>query len=333
VKRRKPLPAGPVEGGYRTAGRPPTNPSPGSSFPTRNTRMSGMVRTSNALALLKVLVTAAWADRNLSQTELNYIKELARRFDLDDDEWFQLQPYLEDPPTEEDCELAARDLLSRIGSAGERRAVLEHLERVVRADNEVSPAERELLARYERILSESSSMDLVMNRVRGLFAAPPPASGIDIDEFLKNKILFKLRRRIQHTDITPDMHEMAVVGGLMGIVAQADHEIDDRELQEIRRRLAARGDIEDEAMDLLLAIIREEAVRGLDRYRLIAEFSSGKSFEERTELLDLLFAVAAADGALTHKELEELRSISSALHLGHKQYIGAKVRVSSSSEG
>jgi tellurite resistance protein len=44
------------------------------------------------------------------------------------------------------------------------------------------------------------------------------------------------------------------------------------------------------------------------------------------QLLNLLFAVAAADGGLTHAELEELRGISAAMNLSHTQYINAKLR-------
>ena len=60
---------------------------------------------------------------------------------------------------------------------------------------------------------------------------------------------------------------------------------------------------------------------------MINEYAGNATLEERTEILDLLFAVATADGGLTHAELEELRAISSALHLSHKQYINAKVRI------
>jgi uncharacterized tellurite resistance protein B-like protein len=67
-------------------------------------------------------------------------------------------------------------------------------------------------------------------------------------------------------------------------------------------------------------------VRGLDRARLISEYTADAGFEDRVELLDLLFAVAAADGALTHPELEELRGISAAMNLSHRQYIDAKLR-------
>src|SRR5262249_44904772 len=113
--------------------------------------------------------------------------------------------------------------------------------------------------------------------------------------------------------------------GLMGIVAQADGEIAPQEMDEIRRRLRDIGGFESETLDTLLAIIQEESVRGLDRSRLVSEYTSSLGFDERLRLLDLLFAVAA-DGGLTHAELEELRGISAAMHLSHAQYINSKLR-------
>ena len=285
-----------------------------------------MVRTSNALALLKVLITAAWADSKLSQSELNYIKELARHFGLTDDDWFELQPYIEDPVSNEEREAGLRDLLARVSTASERNAIIGHLEQIIGADDTISDDEKELLRRYEEILLEPSSLDLMMGSIKGLFGKPRRESTIDVDEFLRNKILFKLRRRIGNDQITPDMHKMALLGGLMGIVAHADHDIDARELDEIRHQLSRMGDFDDDGMDLLMTIIEEESVRGLDRYQLITEYMGDAGLEARTELLDLLFGVAAADGALKHPELEELRSISSSLGLSHKQYISAKIR-------
>ena len=285
-----------------------------------------MVRASNALALLKVLIAAAWADSQLSQSELNYIKELARRFDLDDSEWFELQPYIEEPVPEDEQEAVIRDLLSRIGSGSERQEVIRLIEGIIAAADRISDEERQLLKRYEEILNEPPSLNLMLGRVRNLFRESPRRSTVDVDEFLSNKILFKLRRRARKDQITPDMHRLALLGGLMGIVAHADHEIHKRELEEIRRQLAQRGSFDDSTMDFLLAIINEESVRGLDRYRLIAEYAGDATLDERVELLDLLFGVAAADGAITHVELEELRAISAALHLSHKQYIEAKLR-------
>ena len=292
-----------------------------------------MIRASNALALLKVLAAVAWADRTFSQSEMNYIKELARRFDLDDEEWFALQPYLEDPPDENEREAVLRDLLSKVASDTERKAIVGHIEAVISADDRITSEESELLRRYKEILSEPSSLDLMLGRLKGLFQDQPRHSQVDLDEFLRNKIIFKLRRR--HTEVlevTPEMHRLALLGGLMGIVAHADHEIHEREMEEIRHQLNARGHFDDMGMDLLLAVIHEESVRGLDRYRLIGEYTRDATLDDRVELLDLLFSVAAADGGLTHLELEELRAMSSAMHLGHTQYINAKLRINANAK-
>ena len=286
-----------------------------------------MVRVSNALALLRVLAVAAWADRKVSASEINYIKDLARRFELSDDDCFALQPYLEDPPREDEIEAVMRDLMARLGSDQERRAVIRHLEKILASDDEVTDEEASLLDRYKEILGETSSFELMFGRLKMLFAVATPPTTMDLDEFLRNKILFKLRRRSEDTiAVTPEIRRVALLGGLMGIVANADGDIDEQELAEIRRQLEQRGNFEDFDLDLLTAIVHEEAVRGLDRYRLLTEYIETTNIDDRIELLDLLFGVAAADGGLTHAELEELRSISSGLNLSHRQYIEAKLR-------
>jgi uncharacterized tellurite resistance protein B-like protein len=257
---------------------------------------------------------------------MNYLKELARRFHLADEEWFALQPFLEDPPNEADRNRLIEDLLGRIRTPAERDAILSCLDGIVESDRAVTREEAELLERYKAVLSGASSLELVLGSVRRLFQAPPPPA-LDLDEFLRNKILFKLRRRSDgNLQVTPEMHRNALLGGLMGIVAQADNDFDERELDEIARQIRAREFIDEPELELLLTIIQEESVRGLDRHRLIDEYARDSSLEDRVELMDLLFGVAAADGGLTHGELEELRAISSALHLSHRQYIDAKLR-------
>ena len=116
-----------------------------------------MLRNSNVLALLKVLVVAAWSDDNLSTSELNYIKELARVFSLNDEEWFELQPYIEGPVSVEEQEAVARDLLVRLSSANERKSILKHLKEITEADGRVSTKERKLLNHYQSILEEANT--------------------------------------------------------------------------------------------------------------------------------------------------------------------------------
>jgi len=285
-----------------------------------------MATHATALALLKVLIAAAWADSRLSQAEMNYLKDLAQKFHLNDEDWLELEPHLEDPPSESETKAFFQDLLARIATASERNEVIRHIEQILNADAQITADEHDFLEQYTFILKEASTVELLVRRIKGLFQKHPAAAAVDLDEFLRNRIFFKLRRRIGTDQITPEMYRLCLLGGLMGIVAQADGEIDFRELEEIRRQIQLRSRFDPEALDILIAIIEEESVRGLDRARLISEYTAETGFDERVQLLDLLFAVAAADGALTHPELEELRGISAAMNLSHRQYIDSKLR-------
>jgi uncharacterized tellurite resistance protein B-like protein len=285
-----------------------------------------IVTGTDALSLLKVLIAAAWADSKVSQSELNYIKSLARKFNLTDADWLELEPHLEDPPSQQEIDGFFRDLLSRIGTPFGRNQVIAHIQQIMNADAQLSAEEHDFLEQYTVILKEASTVELLVGRMKGLFQKRPVAALVDLDEFVRNKIFFKLRRRIGIDQITPEMYRLSLLGGLMGVVARADGEIDQREAEEIRRQLQVRGKFDNEALDVLLAIIEEESVRGLDRARLISGYTANAGLEQRVELLDLLFAVAAANGSLTYAELEELRGISSAMNLSHRQYIDAKLR-------
>jgi len=281
---------------------------------------------TDAVALLKVLIAAAWADSRITQSEINYLKMLARRFDLTDDDWLELQPYLEDVPSAADVDALFKDLLTRIATPIGRNQVIQHLEEILKADSQITAEEHDFLDQYVFVLKQASTAKLLVGRLKGLFQTRPRAAVVDLDEFIRNKIFFKLRRRLGTEQVSRDMYTLCLLGGLMGIVARADGEIAVQELGVIRDRLQTLGRFEPEALDVLMSIIEEESVRGLDRSRLIREYTSPLGFEERVELLDLLFAVAAADGGLTHAELEELRGISAAMNLSHRQYIDAKLR-------
>jgi Uncharacterized protein conserved in bacteria len=285
-----------------------------------------MMARSDALALLKVLLAAAWADAKVTNSETNYIKALARRFELRDEDWLELEPYMEDPPSETETDALFRDLLSRVASPAGRKEIVQHIEGILNADAQLSAEEHDFLEQYALIIREASTVELLVKRMRGFFNKAPAKHVVDLDEFVKNKILYKFKRRVADSQITPELRRLCVLGGLMGMVAQADGEIEQTEMEEIRKQLQFRGRFDSEQLDVLMSIIAEESARGLDRSRLISEYAGNATFDQRVELLDLLFAVAAANGALTHAELEELRGMSAALNLSHRQYIDAKVR-------
>ena len=213
-----------------------------------------MIR-ADALALLKVLIAAAWADNRVSQSEMNYLKTLARRFNLSDADWTELEPYLEDAPSEAEVDTLFKDLLARIATPLGRNQVIRHIEEILKADENMTAEEHDFLEQYTLVLKEASTVELLVGKMKGLFQKRPAAATLDLDEFIRNKILFKLRRKIGVPEVTPEMYRLCLLGGLMGIVAQADGEIDFKELAEIRRQIQSRGTFEDEALDTLMTVI------------------------------------------------------------------------------
>jgi uncharacterized tellurite resistance protein B-like protein len=65
----------------------------------------------------------------------------------------------------------------------------------------------------------------------------------------------------------------------------------------------------------------------MDRHRLAREFADECEPEERVEFLDVLFALASADGMATYEEIEEIRLMAQSLKLSHKQFIDAKLKI------
>ena len=133
-----------------------------------------MAAHSDALALLKVLIAAAWADSRLSQSELNYLKALAQKFNLNDADWLALEPHLEDPPSEDEVKAFFQDLLSRTATSSGRNEVIRHIERILNADAQISAEEHDFLEQYTLILKEASTVEVLIGRMKGLFQKRPP---------------------------------------------------------------------------------------------------------------------------------------------------------------
>src|SRR5262249_49893481 len=150
------------------------------------------------------------------------------------------------------------DLLNRIGTSSQRNKVVNYLEEIMSADDQITAEEHDFLEHYTSLLKQASSGELLIRRMKGLFSKPKADTALELEEFFQNKVLFKLRRRIGTDQITPEVRRLCALGGLMGIVAQADGQIDRKELEEIRAQLRLRQIFDAEALEVLMTIIEEE---------------------------------------------------------------------------
>ena len=287
------------------------------------------------LSLFRVLAALAWADGTVSHEELNFLKDFAFKFNFTGEEWAKIEMYLEDAIAPREAEALIQDFVNRLGGRRERASIIGTLKGLMDADGATSPEEHVFLKRFIADLEETGPASVLTSRIRGLFRqtvfqpARTSRRSEELHEFLNNRILFKVRRKLEREQLSLETHpdELAyasVFGGLMAIVASAHTPLSEQELTVLRRHLTESAGFEQEAVELIMAVIEESAARGLDRFRLTREFYQRSSRQQRLQLLDCLFDIAGSDTDLAHAEVEEIRAIARGLKLNHKEFIQAK---------
>ncbi len=287
------------------------------------------------ISLVRVLIALAWADGKFSHEEKNFLKDFMFKFDFSGEDWAQIEMYMEDPVTPQERDALIEDFIKKINSSHEREAFIASLEGLVQADGITTKEEQEFLRVFKNILQESSSANALMNRIRGLFKQTVfhPIQGSkrseELHEFINNRILFKLRRKMEREKLSLETHPedlafASLFGGLMACVASVHKALSLQELEKIQTHLKNLS-FKEEAIELILAVIQDTALKGLDRFRLAREFYGKSTVEQRFQLIECLFDIAGSDKDLKHEEVEEVRNIAYALKLTHKDFINLKV--------
>ena len=292
------------------------------------------------LAMLKCLAAIAWADKELSNEELNYLKHLALKFNLSDESWIKLEPYLDDPIPLEEGEGLIKDFLVHIKTPNEKQELLSALEEMIGADQRVTTQEQEFLDRFSQIISDTSAFSIIRGKLKGLLDKTlfKPSSGgaEELSEYIHNKLLNRLPRRYSEAGLemklpVEQLNYLTLFAGLLALVAYADGDISLNEKKKIKHRLKQLAEFGAEELELIITVIEDQALKGLDRFRLTSEFFKVSNSDQRQQLLDCMFALAAAgDGQLLNREIEEIRSIAYALSFTHKDFISAKLKCLSS---
>jgi uncharacterized tellurite resistance protein B-like protein len=120
---------------------------------------------------------------------------------------------------------------------------------------------------------------------------------------------------------------LAAFAYVLSRVANADLEISDVETRKIVEIVQRLGKIpEDQAVIVAeIANSQNRLFGGTENYLVTREFKEIASDEERRHLLDCLFAVSAADQAITGDEEGQIWQIASELGFSHREYIDARL--------
>jgi uncharacterized tellurite resistance protein B-like protein len=119
---------------------------------------------------------------------------------------------------------------------------------------------------------------------------------------------------------------LAAFAYVLSRVAGADHHISDVETAKMVELLQRLGHLP-EAQAILVVEIAKSQNRlfgGTENFLVTREFREIASDQERQELLDCVFAVSAADEAITPEEEAQLRQTASELGFSHTDYVQAR---------
>jgi uncharacterized tellurite resistance protein B-like protein len=290
------------------------------------------------MALAKVLIAAAWADGELTHDEVNSMKDLLFRLpDLSAHQWASLEMYIDAPVGDAERARLVADLQDAIRSPADRDLAVRTLDEMMLADGEVSDDEEHVLA---EVLASIESMDvgLLSRLVRGMTArrskavANAPNREDYFEDYIKNKVYYGVQRRLEVGDGQLNIPEatlrkLSLAGGVMAQVARVNPDITGGEVEAMVDALQHYWHLDRDEAAFVAEVAVSQTASLLDRYRLAREFAEACSPEDRAEFLDVLFAVAAADGRATTPEIEEIRGIARSLKLSHEQFITAKLKI------
>jgi uncharacterized tellurite resistance protein B-like protein len=290
------------------------------------------------MTLAKVLIAAGWADGEMSLEEINSMKDLLFRLpQLSARQWASLQMYIETPVGEAERVRLVEELRHAIRSPEDRNLALSMLDEMMGIDGQVTDEEEQAAVEI-RTAIESADVGPLSRLVKGMTGrraravANAPNREDYFEDFIRNKVYYGVRRRLDLGEMELNVGEevlrtLSLAGGLMAQVAQVNPQVTDAEVDAMTGALQTYWHLAPEQAAFVVEVAISETTSLLDPYRLARQFADACGPQERAEFLDVLFAVAAADGEASYDEIEEIRSLSRSLKLSHEQFIDAKLKI------
>ncbi len=287
------------------------------------------------MTFLKVLTTVAWADGEVSQSELNILKTFYRKFDLEKHELDELKPYLLAPVSKKEKDELYRQMIAELSSPDEKIEIMGALEAMAEAHKRVKNDERELISQFSDWLEKSSHTKKSFGRIRNILQRTIFKQARDLNpdmqKYFKRRVLKKIELKGAHSKIPtnlPDeqLYFICLVGTLMAAVAHVDDHFDPAEKKALKRCLTSQFSLKGKELTLLFEVVEEQARQGFDFHEVATELNRVASYNDRIHLMECLFEISTADGEMVHEEAEEVRRITKALRIPHKTFIEYKVR-------
>ncbi len=283
---------------------------------------------------LKVLAVVAWADGEMTESEKNILKKFYRKFGLNKQSLSELGPYLNAPIPKEDQEQLFKQLAAELGSKTDKKMVSDALNEMANADKKVTSEERKLLEEFAQVLQKSNFTKRSFGKIRNFFHGkifkPARERNPELNKYFKNIVMKQLELKKGNSKVNldeDDVYFICLFGTLLASVAHIDDHFDESEKKAIKNILKERFEFSTSELKLLFQVIEGQAKAGFDFHEVVSEFNRLYSYNEREKTVDCFFAVAGADGNISHEESEEIRRITKAMHIPHSVFKEGKKKI------
>lgn len=154
------------------------------------------------------------------------------------------------------------------------------------------------------------------------------ALGGEEKEEFTSRLHEKLTKKFPHK--SEEFHlKAACLSGLMARIAFADLKIEESEKIVITESLVKWMKMSEDEASALAHLCTEEVkeLAGVENHLYCLPLRESLSINERYQIVETLFSIAAADGTVENQESEEIRNINTALLLEPKHFTAARATV------
>ena len=219
-----------------------------------------------------------------------------------------------------------------------KKLIFEALDAMATADGTVTETERAVMNEVKQAINKvdvgvlAQIGKLVGFTMQKRTAANAPNRERNFEDYIRNRVYYAVAQRL-HVDQAEvnipeeELRKLSLAGGLMAKVAHVDENVTDAEFDAIVAALQQHWEVAKETAVFVAEVAISEAARELDHHRLVRRFADWTTAAERRAFLNVLFAVAAADGQVSYEETEEIRAIANSLHMPQEEFITAKLTI------
>ncbi len=289
--------------------------------------------------LAKLVIAAGWADGELSTDEINALKDtLFSLTELGGQEWQRLQIYMDSPVSPQETERLLDSVVQGVRSNADKHLVMKALTKLVEADGQVDPAEKELLKAAQQALEAKGTglLGRLTSIMNGVLKKRRESSGVNredrFDDYVHNPVYFELLTKLEadKCEVDPDeasLRKLCLAAGLMARIGKADLDVSEAEQKMIEQFLQEEWRLTRKDAQQVAAAACSRAVKGLDLQRTLRSYYECSTRPEHLALLRSLFQIANAAEKTSLAEIESIRDIARMLRLSHKDFIEAKLTI------